>query len=104
MQVMDPFMIIADYETYTNKLNQIKPYAFAMFTHCIFNENNNKLTYFRGRDCLDVFFDHSSNHVNRISKLKAKPNPDSNSDVYKSNQIIIQILTWRMSRKETSNN
>ena len=38
VQVMDPFMIIADFETYTNKLNHIKLYSFAMFTHCIFNE------------------------------------------------------------------
>ena len=43
MQATQPFMIIADFETYTDKLNQIKPYSFAMFTHCIFNENNNKL-------------------------------------------------------------
>ena len=39
---MDPFMIIADFETYTNELNQIKPYSFAMFTHCIFNITSNK--------------------------------------------------------------
>ena len=38
MQTMQPFMIIADFETYTDKLNQIKPYSFAMFTHCIFNK------------------------------------------------------------------
>ena len=87
MQVMDTFMIIAGFETYTSKLNLIKPYSFPMFTLCILNENNNKLTYFTGRDCLDEFFDHFSNHVNRISKIKAKPNPDSNYDVYKSNQI-----------------
>ena len=34
MQKMRPFMIIADFETYTNKLNQTKPYSIAMFTHC----------------------------------------------------------------------
>ena len=33
---MRPFMIIADFETYTNKLNQTKPYSIAMFTHCNF--------------------------------------------------------------------
>ena len=38
VKVMDPFMIIADFETHTNKLSHIKPYSFAMFTHCIFNE------------------------------------------------------------------
>ena len=55
MQKMQPFVIIADFETYTNKLNQIKPYSFAMFTHCTFNIDNNKLTYFTGKDCLDEF-------------------------------------------------
>ena len=45
MQAIQPFMIIADFETDTNKLNQIKPYSFAMCTHCSFNESNNKLTH-----------------------------------------------------------
>ena len=85
MQAMQPFMIIADFETYTSKLNQIKPYSFAMFTHCIFNENNNKLTNYTGEDCLDEFFNDLTYHVNRISKIKAKPNLYSNPDVYKSN-------------------
>ena len=42
MQNIQPFTIIADFETYTNKLNQIKPYSFAMFTQCIFDENDNE--------------------------------------------------------------
>ena len=82
---MQSFMVIADFETYTDKLNQIKPYSFAMFTHYIFNENNNKLTHYTGKDCLDEFFNNLTNHVNRISKIKGKPNPYSNPDVYKSN-------------------
>ena len=49
MQTMQPFMIITDFETYIKKLNQIKPYSFRMFTHCIFDENSNKLTYFTGK-------------------------------------------------------
>ena len=78
MQAMQPFMIIADFETYTNKLHQIKSYSFAMFTHCIFHENNNKLTNYTGKDCLDGFFNNLTYHVDRISKIKAKPNPHSN--------------------------
>ena len=85
MQTMQPFMIIADFETYIDKLNQIKPYSFAMFTHCIFNENNNKFTHYTGKDCLDKFFNDLTYHVNRIKKIKAKPNPYSNPDVYKGN-------------------
>ena len=85
MRAMQQFIIIADFETYTNKLNQIKPYSFPMFNHCIFNENNNKLTNYTGKDCLDKFFNDLTYHVNRISKIKAKPKPYSNSDVYKRN-------------------
>ena len=68
MQTMQPFMINADFETYTNKLNQMQPYLFAMFTHCIFNESNNKLTHHTGKDCLDEFLDHLVIHVNYIDK------------------------------------
>ena len=85
MQAMQAFMIIADFERYTNKLNQIKRHSFAMFTHCVFNESNNKLTYYTGKDQLDEFFYDLTYHVNRISKIKAKPSPNSNPDVYKSN-------------------
>ena len=85
MQAMHRFMISADFETYTNKLNQIKPYSFVKFTHCIFNETNNKLTHYTGEDCLDGFFNDLTYHVNGINKIKAKPNPYSNPNVYKSN-------------------
>ena len=34
---------------------------------------------------MDEFFDHLIQHVNHIYKTKAKPNPHSNPDVYKSN-------------------
>ena len=85
MQTMQPFMIIADFETYTGKLNQIKPCSYAMFTHCIFNESNNKLTHYTGENCLNEFFHGLPSHVNRINKIKAKPNLYSNPDAYKCN-------------------
>ena len=53
-----------------DKLNQIKPHSNAMFTHCIFNENNNKLTHYTGENCLDEFFNDIPSHVNRINKIK----------------------------------
>ena len=85
MQTMQPFMIIADFETFSNKLNQIKPYSFGMFIHCIFDENNNQLSYFTIKNCLDKFFVHLKYHVNKINKIKARPNPYSNSNAYKNN-------------------
>ena len=75
MQAKQPFMIIADFEAYTNKLNQIKPYSFAMFTHSIFNENKNKLTHYNGKDSLDEFSNDLTDHVNRTNKIKVKSNP-----------------------------
>ena len=85
MQTMQTFMVIADFETYTDKLNQIKPYSYAMFTHCIFNESNNKLTHYTGENFLDEFFNDLTYRVIRINKIKSKPNPYSNPDVYKCN-------------------
>ena len=84
-QIIQPFMIIADFETYTNKLDQIKPYLFAMFTHCIFNEDNNELTFYTGKNCLDYFFTHLKYHVNKIDKIKTRPNLYSNPTAYKNN-------------------
>ena len=72
MQIIQPFMIIDDFETYTNKLNQIKPCSFAMFTHCIFNEDNHELTCYTGKNCLHNFFTYLKYHVDKINKIKTK--------------------------------
>ena len=85
MQAMQQIMIIAHFKTNTNKINQIKPYSFAMFTHCVFNENKDKLTNYTGKECLDKFFNYLTYHVHRKIKIKAKYNPHSNPDFYKSN-------------------
>ena len=85
MQIMQPFMIIADFETYTKQSKKLKPYSFAMFTHCIFHKEKNKLTQYTGDNALDNFIDHLITHVNYIDKSKAKGNPYSNLDVCKSN-------------------
>ena len=56
-----------------------------MFTHCIFNEDNNKLTCYTGKNCLDNFFTHLKYHVNKRNKTKTRPNPYSNPNSYKNN-------------------
>ena len=40
------------------------------------------------------FVDHLFQHVNQIDKTKAKPNPDSNLNVYKSNSENTICLIW----------
>ena len=70
IQTIQKCMIAADFETYTNQLNPIKPYSFAMFMHCIFDENNNKLSCFTGKNCLHKFLVHLKYHADRINKIK----------------------------------
>ena len=43
------------------------------------------MTCYTGKNCLDNFFNHLKFHVNRINKIKNKPNPYSNPTVYKNN-------------------
>ena len=78
-------MIIADFETYTDKLNQIKTKFTCNVCPFYFSESNNKLTHYTGEDCLDDCFNDLTYYMNRINKIKAKPNPYSNPNVYKSN-------------------
>ena len=58
-----------------------------MFTHCIFDENHNELIHYAGENCLDKYFVHLKFHVNRINKIKTKPNPYSYPNMYKNNTI-----------------
>ena len=87
MQAMQPFMIIADFETSTNSSDKVKPYSFAMVTHCIYDINNNKLRHYTGNNYLNKFFEQLINHVDHIDKIYAKPTPHSNTKVCKSNPI-----------------
>ena len=91
-QTIQPFMIIADFETYTDKLNQIKTIFTCNVCPFYFSESNNKLTHYTGEDCLDECFNDLTYHMNRINKIKAKPNPFSNPNVYKSNVVNTNCL------------
>ena len=86
-------MIIADFETSTNSPNRVKPYSFAMVTHCIYDRNDNKLSHYTGNNCLNEFFEQLINHVDHIDKIHAKPTPHSNPKVHKSSPINPICLT-----------
>ena len=40
-------------ESYTEKKARHKPSGWAMFTRCSFNKKENKLNYYRGKDCIE---------------------------------------------------
>ena len=40
-------------ESYTEKKARHEPSGWAMFTRCSFNKKENKLNYYRGKDCIE---------------------------------------------------
>ena len=76
MKLLQPFMIIADFETYTDLLGYIKPYSFPMFTHCIFDNEKTLATR---------FYDNLIRHVEYVDKSRAEPKPHCNVELYDSN-------------------
>ena len=83
-QAIQPFFIIANFQTCTDKLNQIKTIFTCNVYSLYFNKGNNKLTHYTGEGCLDDLFNDLTFHVNRINKIKAKPNLYSNPNDNKS--------------------
>ena len=68
--IKSPFIIYADLEcllekistcynnpekSSTTEINQHTPSGYSLFTHCSFDETNNKLDYYRGEDCMKKF-------------------------------------------------
>ena len=89
MELLQPFMIISDFETYTNQSGIIKPYSFAMFTHCMFDDEKTIATRYTGGNIFDKFFDSLILHVEYIDESKSKPNAHSNPKIYNSNPIFL---------------
>ena len=65
-----PFIIYADLEcllekmdtcehdpnkSSTTKINKHPPSGYSIFTHCSFDESKNKISYYRGDDCMKKF-------------------------------------------------
>ena len=82
-----PFAIYADLEfllkkmdTCTNdpdkssstKLNKHEMCGYSLFIHCSFDEKNNALDYYRGKDCLKKFCQDLKNKLNQQLILKKK--------------------------------
>ena len=71
MKLMQPFMIISDFETYTDSSGIILPYSFAMFTQCMFDINKNKVATYTGENILDKCFENVKLHVKHIDEIKS---------------------------------
>ena len=82
-----PFIIYADLEcilkkidtcqnnpdlSSTTKINQHIPSGYSIYTGCSFDKSNNKLSYYRGEDCMRRFCKDLKNHAIEIIDCKKK--------------------------------
>ena len=82
-----PFIIYADLECLfkkidtchnnpdllsTTKINQHIPSGYSIYTSCSFDKSNNKLSYYRGEDCMKRFCKDLKDHATKIIDLKKK--------------------------------
>ena len=82
-----PFIIYADLECLlkkidtcqnnpellsTTKINQHVPSGYSIYTNCSFDKSNNKLSYYRGEDCMKRFCKDLKDHATKIIDFKKK--------------------------------
>ena len=82
-----PFIIYADLEcllkkidtcynnpdlSSTTKINQHIPSGYSIYTNCSFDKDNNKLSYYRGEDCMKRFCKDLKDHAMKIIHFKKK--------------------------------
>ena len=82
-----PFIIYADLEcllkkidtcennpdlSSTTKINQHIPSGYSIYTNCSFDKSNNKLSYYRGEDCMERFCKDLKDHATKIIDFKKK--------------------------------
>ena len=56
----------------TTKINQHIPSGYSIYTSCSFDKSNNKLSYYRGEDCMRRFCKDLKDHAIKITDCKKK--------------------------------
>ena len=56
----------------TNKINKRTPSGSSIFTHCSFDESKNKISYYRGDDCMKKFCKDLREHSTKIINYEKK--------------------------------
>ena len=59
-------------ESSTVKMNRHTPSDYSLFTHCFFDNIKNRLSYYRGQDCMKVFCKDLKEYAERITKCEKK--------------------------------
>ena len=61
-------------KSYTEKKARHKPSGWAMFTRCSFNKKENKLNYYRGKDCIEKLCKKLKKRAMKIINYEKKRN------------------------------
>ena len=56
----------------TTKINKHTPSGYSIFTHCSFDESKNKISYYRGDDCMKKFCKDLREHAMKIINYEKK--------------------------------
>ena len=56
----------------TTKINQHIPSGYSIYTNCSFDNSNNKLSYYRGEDCMKRFWKDLKDHATKKLILRKK--------------------------------
>ena len=59
-------------ESSTTKINKHTPLGYSIFTHCSFDQTKNKLSYYRGKDCMKKFSKYLREHASKIINYEKK--------------------------------
>ena len=59
-------------ESSTTEINKHTPSGYSLFTHCSFNEERKKLSYYRGEDCMKKFCKDLRKHATKIIDCENK--------------------------------
>ena len=56
----------------TTKINKHTPSGYSLFTHCSFDATQNKLDYYRGKNCMKNFYLDLSEQATKIINYEKK--------------------------------
>ena len=59
-------------ESSTTEINKQTPSGYSLFTHCSFDKSKNKLSHYRGKDCMKKFCKDLRTHATKIINYKKK--------------------------------
>ena len=85
----------------TTKINKHTPSGYSIFTNCSFDESKNKISYYRGDDCMKTFCKDLREHSTKIINYEKKKRISLTTEekVHYNKQKVCYICT-----KEFDNN